>query len=174
MERYAKELLVIMLLLASPASAEMGFMVSPSVGSAGISNIDGYENSPFLRVDGGLYPIPQFGVNVFAVSYPGFKTSGAGTDVTIKINGYGVGLSGRWPAHPHMQPYARLEYMQWNAEASAFGQTFAKDNGGSAGLALGMEFPVKRFLGIKTELCGYNDVSGANIRQLLLAATFRF
>lgn len=166
-------LLSLLLLSATHAYAERSFVVSPSVGDASISNISGYNKSSFLRVDGSFYPLPQFGVNLFAVSYPGFKSSG-GTNVAIKLNGVGAGVTGRWPVHPHVQPYVRLDYMQWNAESTALGRTLAKDKGGSAGLAVGVQFPIRSIFGIKAEASGYNKVSGANIRQFSLGATFEF
>lgn len=175
MDRFIHKLLLSLLLSsATHAYAESSFVISPSVGSASITNIDGYKNSPFVRVDGSFHPLPQFGVNVFVAGYPGFDSSGNGNAVSIKINGYGVGVTGRWPAHPHMQPYVRLDYMQWNAEATGLGRTLAKEGGGSAGLAVGIQFPIKKFFGIKAEVSGYNNVTGADIRQFSLGPTFEF
>lgn len=175
MDRFVHNLLLTLLLSsATHVYAAGSFVISPSLGGASISNIDGYYNSPFLRVDGGFYPIPQFGVSVFVSGYSGFDSSGGGNNVTIKVNGYGAGVTGRWPVHPHMQPYVRLDYMQWNAEANGLGRTLAKENGGSTGLAVGVQFPIKKFFGIKAEVSGYRDVSGANIRQYSLGPTFEF
>src|SRR5512143_3080142 len=162
-----------LLLSATHAYAEKTFTVTPSVGSASIKNIDGYKNSPFVRVDGSFNPIPQFGINLFAASYSGFDSSG-GNDVAIKLNGYGAGVTGRWPVHPHVQPYVRLDYMRWNAEATGLGRTLAKDSGGSAGLAIGAQVPIKGIFGAKAEVSGYNNVSGANIRQFSLGMTVEF
>lgn len=167
-------LLSLLLLSATNASAEKSFVVSPSVGSTSISNIDGYKNSPFLRVDGSFYPLAQFGINVFVTSYPGFDNRGNGNDITIKLTGYGAGVTGRWPVHPHVQPYVRVDYMKWDAKATGLGRTLAKDKGGSAGLAVGMQFPIKKIFGIKAEVSGYNNVSGADIRQLSLGLTLEF
>jgi Outer membrane protein beta-barrel domain len=161
-------LLTLLLLSASHAYAEMSYIISPSVGSASIRNINGYDNSPYLRVDGSFHPIPEFGINLFAVSYSGFKTSGSGNGVDIKLNGYGAGVTGRWPVHPHVQPYVRLDYMLWNAEASGLGRTLGNDKGGSAGFAVGVQCPIRRIFGVKAEVSGYNNVSGANIRQFSL------
>jgi hypothetical protein len=163
-----------LLLSATHVYAESSFLVSPSVGGASISNINGYKTSPFLRVDGSFYPIPQFGVSVFAAGYPGFDSSGGGNAVSIRINGVGAGVTGKWPVHPHAQPYVRLDYMLWNAEATGLGRTLAKDKGGSAGLAVGMQFPIISIFGIKAEVSGYNNVSGADIRQFSVGATFEF
>lgn len=175
MDRPFGKLLLSLLLLSAPhAHADKSFIVSPSVGGASISNIDGYNNSPYLRIDGSFHPLPEFGVNVFVAGYGGFDTSGGGNDVTIRLNGYGAGMTGRWPVHPHVQPYVRLDYMLWNAEATGLGRTLAKDKGGSAGLAVGMQFPIRSIFGIKTELSGYNNVSGADIRQFSLGLTLEF
>jgi len=83
-------------------------------------------------------------------------------------------VTGRWPVHPHIQPYVRLDYLLWNVEATGLGRTLAKDSGGSAGFAVGVQFPIKSIYGIKAEVSGYNNVSGADIRQLSLGATFEF
>jgi hypothetical protein len=117
--------------------------------------------------------MPEVGVGVFVTSYPGFKSS-AGNEVTIKVKGYGVGVTGRWPVHPYAQPYVRLDYMRWDAEAEGLGRTLAKDSGGSAGLALGAQFPIAGFFGLKAEVSGYNNVSGADIRQFSVGAMFEF
>lgn len=175
MERFIRKLFLAMLLLpATHVHAESSFIVSPSVGGASISNIDGYDKSPFVRIDGSFHPLPQFGINVFVAHYPGFDASGGGNDVSIKLTGYGAGVTGRWPVHPHMQPYVRLDYMRWHAEATGIGRTLANDKGGSAGLAMGLQFPIRRIFGIKAELSGYNNVSGADIRQLSIGLTLEF
>lgn len=175
MERFIRKLFLAMLLLsATHVHAESSFIVSPSLGGASISNIDGYNNSPFLRVDGSFYPLPQLGVNVFVAHYPSFDSSGGASKVNIRVNGYGAGVTGRWPVHPHMQPFVRLDYMRWDAKATGIGRTLAKDKGGSAGFAVGMQFPIKRVFGIKAEVAGYNNVSGADIRQFSLGLVFEF
>lgn len=167
-------LLPVLLLAATPAVAERSYVVSPTLGYASISNIDGYKDAANIRIEGSFYPIPQFAANLFVVSYAGFESSGGGNVVTLDVNGYGAGVTGRWPVHPHVQPYARLDYMLWNVEATGLGRTLAKDQGGSAGFALGMQFPIKSFVGVKAELSGYNNVSGADIRQFSVGATFEF
>lgn len=164
----------LLLLSATHVNAESYFEVSPSVGGASIINIDGYKNASYLRVDGSFYPLAQLGVNVFVANYPGFVSSGSGNEVTVKIAGYGAGVTGRWPVHPHVQPYVRIDYMAWNAEATGLGRTLAKDKGGSAGLAVGMQFPITGMFGVKIEVSGYNNVSDADIRQLAAGATFEF
>jgi hypothetical protein len=167
-------LLSLLLLSATQAYANGTFAVSPSAGVASISNINGYGNSTYLRVDGGFYPLPEIGVNLFVVNYFGFKSNVGGSNVEIKVNGFGPGITGRWPVHPHVQPYARIDYMRWNAESKGFGRTLAKDKGGSTGLAVGVQFPIKSYYGVKAEVSGYNNVSGANIRQFAVGATFEF
>jgi hypothetical protein len=167
-------LLSVLLLAATQAYARGTFAVSPSVGVASISNINGYGNSSYLRVDGGFYPLPEIGVNLFAVNYFGFKSSVGGNDVEIKVTGFGPGVTGRWPVHPHVQPYVRVDYMRWNAKSTGFGRTLAEDKGGSAGLAVGVQFPIKSYYGVKTEVSGYNNVSGANIRQFAVGMAFEF
>ncbi len=163
----------LLLLVATPAFADKSFMVSPSVGNASINNISGYKNAYIARVDAAFFPIPEFGVGVFALASSEFRSSG-GQDVFVKVTGPGLGVTGRWPAHPHMQPYARADYLFWTAEANGLGRALGKESGGSAGLALGVQFPIKRFLGIKTEVSGYNKVSGAQIRQFSVGLTFEF
>lgn len=175
MDRFVHKLFFSLLLLwATHAHAENSFIVSPSVGNASIGNIGGYKNAPYLRVDGSYHPIPEFSVNLFVVGYSGFDSSGSGNDVTIKLNGYGAGVTGRWPVHPHVQPYVRLDYMLWDAEATGLGRTLSKDKGGSGGLAVGMQFPITHRLGVKAEVSGYNNVSGADIRQYSVGLTITF
>ena len=168
---YKLFLSLLLLLSANHVYAENSFVVSPSLGAASISNIDGYYSSPYLRIDGSYHPIPEFGINVFVGGYSGFDSNGNGTDVTIKVTGYGAGVTGKWPVDPHVQPYVRLEYMFWDAEAKGLDRTLAKDNGGSAGLAVGMLFPITHRLGVKAEVSGYNNVSGADIRQVSVGLT---
>lgn len=175
MNRFIHRLLLSLLLLpAAHVHAENSFVVSPSVGAASISNIDGYKTAAYLRVDGSFYLLPQLGVNVFVANYPGFDSSGSGNEVTIKMNGYGAGVLGKWPVHPHVQPYVRVDYMLWNAEATGLGRTLAKDRGGSAGFAVGMQFPIISLFGVRAEVAGYNNISGADIRQISVGATFEF
>lgn len=169
-----KLLLSLLLLTATHAYADSSFVVSPSVGSASVSNINGYKNSSYLRVDGSFHPLPEFGINLFVAGYSGFNSSGSGNSVAIKLNGYGAGVTGKWPVHPHAQPYVRIDHMRWNAEATGLGRTLAKDKGGSTGLAVGMQFPIKSIYGIKAEMSGYNNVSGADIRQFSLGLTIVF
>ncbi|MBI5891346.1 MAG: hypothetical protein HZB47_11825 [Nitrosomonadales bacterium] len=166
-------LLTLLLLSATHAYAEMSFAVSPSVGDASISNIGGYQNSNYARIDGSFYPLPELGINVFGASYTGFKSSG-GNEVSIKLTGYGTGVTGRWPVHPHVQPYVRVDYLLWKATSTGLGRTLGTDTGGSAGLAAGVQFPIKRFFGLKAEASAYNNVSGADIRQFSLGAVFEF
>ena len=156
------------------AHAATSFGVSPSIGIATIQNIDGYKDSGFLRLDGNYYPIKQLGLSVFGTQYQDFESSRNASNVDIELNGFGVGVTGRWPVHKHVQPYIRAEYFRWNAEASGLGRTLGKDNGGSAGLAIGMQFPIYRIFGIKAEASGYNNVSGADIRQLSVGVTLEF
>ena len=169
-----KLLFSLLLLSATQVYAESSFIISPSVGGASISNIDGYQNSPSLRLDASYHPLSGLGLNLFAARYSGFDSSGSGTNVAVKVTGYGAGMTGRWPVHPHMQPYARLDYMLWDAEASVVGRTLSKDKGGSTGYAVGVQFPIKRFFGIKAEVAGYNNVSGADIRQLSVGLAIEF
>lgn len=175
MDRFIHKLLLSLLLLsATHVYAESSFVVSPSVGSASVSNIAGYKNSPFLRVDGTFHPLPQFGVNVFVAGYPGFDSSSGAHDITIRVTGGGAGVIGRWPVHSHVQPYVRLDYMLWNVRSIALDRTLAKDTGGSAGFAAGVQFPIKKFFGIKAEASSYNNVSDADIRQFSVGLTFEF
>ncbi len=176
MDRFFCRLLfpLLLLLSATHVHAASSFVISPSVGSASISNISGYKSSTFLRLDGSFHPIPQLGVGVSLVGYPRFDSNGGGNNVSIKVTGYGAGVTGRWPVHPHVQPYVRVDHILWNAEVTGLGRTLAKDKGGSPGLAVGMQFPIKSIFGIKAEVSGYNNVSGADIRQFSLGATFEF
>jgi hypothetical protein len=174
MDRLLRSAVVSLLLLAATqAHADNAFMVSPSLGSASISNISGYNRAAFLRVDGAYRPIPAFGVGGFVVGYQDFKPS-SGTAVAIKLRGAGLSLTGRWPVGEHVQPYVRADYLFWQAEATGIGRTLAKDNGRSPGLALGAQFPIKRMFGVKAEVAGYNNVSGADIRQLSVGLTLDF
>ena len=175
MDRHLCSLLLSLLLLsATRAYADKSFVVSPSIGGASISNISGYNNAAFLRVDGSYFPVPEFGVGAFVAGYQDFKPSNSTNGAAIKVNGYGVGMTGRWPVSPHVQPYVRVDYMFWNAEAKGLGQTIAKQHGGSAGLALGVQVPVRRMIGVKAEISAYNKVSDANLRQFSIGWVFEF
>lgn len=175
MDCYLHRVLLLLLLLpAAPLHAEVTFAVSPSVGMASINNIDGYNDTNYLRIDGTFFPLPQLGISLFANHYEDFESTGAGHDVAIRLHGNGVGVMGRWPLHPHVQPYLRADYMLWRADAIALGRTVGKEDGGSAGLAVGVNFPIKSIFSIKSEVSGYNDVSGADLRQFSLGAMFEF
>jgi hypothetical protein len=176
MHRYIRTMLLpLLLLLTTQAYADRHFVVSPSVGNASISNIKGYSDANFIRLDGSYYPQPLIGLNVFATQYQDFNSNGNGNAVAIKVTGYGVGVVGKWPLDEHFQPYVRADYMLWNAEASALGRNpLASDKGGSLGLALGAQFPIKSRFGIKVEVSGYNKVSDANLRQFSLGLTVEF
>jgi hypothetical protein len=167
-------LLTLLLLSATHAYARGTFMVSPSVGGASISNINGYEDSTFGRVDAGYFLLPEIGVGLFGAGYSGFKSGGSGNTVEVKISGFGPAVTGRWPVHPHVQPFVRLDYMRWEAESTALGRSLGKDKGGSAGFAAGVHFPIYKFLGAKAEASAYNNVSGADIRQFSVGVVFEF
>ena len=96
------------------------------------------------------------------------------TAVAIKLRGAGLSVTGRWPVSVHVQPYVRADYLFWQAEATGLGRTLAKDNGRSPGLALGAQFPIKGMFGVKAEVAGYNNVSGADIRQFSVGLTLDF
>jgi hypothetical protein len=175
MERSIVRLLFSLLLLsATQAYARGTFVISPSVGSASISNISGYKESSVARLDAGYFPLPELGVGLFGIGYSDFKSNGSGNAVAIKLSGYGPSVTGRWPVHPNVQPYVRLDYLFWKAESTGLGRTLANDKGGSAGLAAGVHFPIKRFLGAKVEVSRYNNVSGADIQQFSIGAVFEF
>lgn len=174
MDRLLRSAVVSLSLLATTqACADNTFMVSPTLGSASISNISGYDRADFVRVDGAYRPIPEFGVGGFVVGYQDFKPS-SGTAVAIKLRGAGLSVTGRWPVSVHVQPYVRADYLFWQAEATGLGRTLAKDNGRSPGLALGAQFPIKGMFGVKAEVAGYNNVSGADIRQFSVGLTLDF
>ncbi len=174
MDRFIRSFACTLLLLpAAHAYAEFTFAVTPSVGMATITNIDGYKDAGFLRVDGSFYPLPQVAANVFITKFGDFETNG-GNDVSIGVDGGGVGAIGRWPLDPHFMPYLRGEYFLWNVKATGLNRTLAEDHGASIGLAIGAQFPIDRRFGIKTEFGGYNNVSGANLRQLSLGLVIEF
>lgn len=174
MDRFIASLAFTLLMLAAvPSYAQLGFEVAPSVGAATITNIDGYNDTTFIRVDGSFYPLPQLAANLFVIGYNDFETS-SGNAVAISLRGGGAGVIGKWPVNAHFMPYARAEYFHWNAEATALNRTVGKDKGNSFGLALGAEFPIKKIFGAKAEVSGYNDVSGANIRQISVGMTLSF
>jgi hypothetical protein len=175
MNRIISRLLFSLLLLsATQAYADGSFVISPSLGGAKISNISGYSNAAFMRVDGSFFPIPEFGVGAFVAGYQDFKPSNGNNGTAIKVNGYGVGITGRWPVSPHVQPYARIDYMRWDVEARGLGLSIAKQSGGSPGLALGVQFPIRRMIGVKAEVSAYNKVSDANLRQFSIGWLFEF
>lgn len=176
MHRQIRRLLLPLLLLsATHAYAERHFVVSPSVGSSSVSNIKGYKDAAFVRVDGSYFPVPVFGVNVFGAGYEDFKSSSSGQAISIKMSGYGVGVIGKWPLHERVHPYIRADYMRWKAEVSALGKNpLASDSGGSAGLALGAQFPIWNRIGVKAEFSGYNKISDANLRQFSVGVTVEF
>jgi len=169
-----RTLLMFLLFLPAAHARDMSFTVSPSTGMATISNMDGYDDAPFLRIYGGFHPLPQLGLYAFGVDYADFDSNRGSNNVTIKVNGFGVGVMGRWPAHRHVGPYIRADYFRWYAELEALGRTLAKDNGGSPGLAVGIQFPIWRMIGVNAEFAGYNDVSGADLRQASVGVKFEF
>jgi hypothetical protein len=163
-----------LLLSATHAYARGTFAISPSAGSASISNVSGYKESSFARVDAGYFPLPELGVGLFGITYSDFKSSGSGNAVAIKLSGYGPSVTGRWPVHPNVQPFVRLDYLVWRAESTGLGRSLANDKGGSAGFAAGVHFPIKGLFGAKVEMSRYNNVSGANIQQFSVGAVFEF
>ena len=94
--------------------------------------------------------------------------------MTLSLGGYGAGVIGRWPLHENVQPFARADYLFWEMKANSMGKVVGKDNGASLGLALGVEFPIKGFFGLKVEALRYNDISGADIDHVSFGATFEF
>jgi hypothetical protein len=175
MDRLVFKLLVSLLLsIATQAHADKSFMVSPSIGNASTSNIKGYDNVSMTRVDGSYFPVPELGVNLFVEKYSDFKPSGNGPAVAINVKGYGTGIIGRWPVHPNVQPYVRLDYMRWTVEAVGLGRVLGRDIGHSPGLALGVHFPITEKYGVKAEASGFNKVNSANIRKLMLGLTIAF
>ncbi len=146
---------LLLLLFATHAHAERTIAVAPSLGIAS-SNHEGAHKGSFVRVDGSYYPTPQFGISLFAAGYFG-------------LNGYGAGLTGRWPVQPHLQPYVRVDYMLWDATGGS-----RNESGGSAGLAVGAQFPIKGIFGVNAEVSDYNNVNGADLRQFSLGLLFQF
>ena len=145
----------LLLLSATSAHAERTFAVAPSVGVAS-SNVEGSNKGVFGRVDATYYPTPQFGIGLFSTGYYGFT-------------GYGAGLTGIWPVHPHVEPYVRVDYMVWNNVGLN-----RSGSGVSAGLALGVQFPIKGIFGVKAEVAGYNNVNGEDVTQFSLGLMFQF
>lgn len=175
MERYFRNLILALLVLpAAPLHAEFSFSISPSLGEASLSNIDGYDDATYLRIDGTFYPLPQLGVGVFSTFYDDFESSSGGNDIAIALDGIGVGLMGRWPLTPHVQPYLRGDYLKWNAKATGLGRTLARDDGVSLGAAVGVHFPLIKGFGLRAEHARYDDVSGADLRQTSLAWILEF
>lgn len=174
MYRFTLLLLSILLLSTMRAHAEGDFVISASLGNASIGNISGYDNSSHTRIDGSFFPRQEFGMNIFRTRYSGFDSSGGGNNVSIAVDGYGLGVTRRWLRHTRAQPYVRIEYMRWSAEANGLNRILAKDKGGSAGLATGVLLPVRGMFGITAELAGYNNVSDADIWQWSLGLAFTF
>ncbi|MDO8991108.1 MAG: outer membrane beta-barrel protein [Sideroxyarcus sp.] len=175
MQRFIGRLLLSLVLLsATHAYARGTVFVSPSVGTASISNIDGYKDAALLRVDAAYFLLPELGVGLFGMQYSDFESSGSGNAVSIKLSGFGPSVTGRWPVHPNVQPYVRLDYMRWEVESHGLGRLLASDTGGSAGLTAGVHFPIKRIFGAKVEVSRYNNVSGADIQQVSVGAVFEF
>lgn len=145
-----------------------------SIGKASINNIDGYQSANNLRIDAIFYPLDWLETNAFYTRYADFKPHTGSNGVAIQVSGFGAGVTGRWQMHPQMQPFVRIEYLRWDAEASALNRVLARDRGGSAGLALGAQFPMSNTYALKAEASGFNDVSGAHIRQFSLGMMFEF
>ena len=165
----------LMSLLCLPGLASaVSFGVSTAMGSASISNVDGYGSASYFRLDGRIHPIPPLAIHLFITEYEDFRHSGEEHRVAIGIRGQGVGVSGRWPLHRHVVPYARLDYLRWQAKARGLGRTLARDDGNSLGLTAGAHFPIRRHFGLYAELSGFNDVSGADLRQHSIGVMFSF
>lgn len=180
MDRSLKNLFFLLLLAGCQTATAASFMVSNSLGSASISNIDGYEDATYFRLDGSFFLFPQLGFNIFAVDYNDFDYNNSDFGVTptnrvsLALKGNGLGVTGRWPMHPHFQPYARAEYFNWDLEARSLNRTIGKDSGGSMGVAVGAQFPIRRFFGLKAEMLRYEDISGADINHMAIGLTFEF
>lgn len=172
MESLLRNLFITLLVFfSSSATAETSFMVSPSLGTG---NVSGYHNTGYIRIDGSFYPMPQLGFNLFYADYADFETKNGGTPASLSLNGYGVGVVGRWPLHLNIQPFIRGEYFSWDSEVNSLGGTVGADSDFSTGFALGVQFPIKNFFGLKVEVFRYSDVSGADIDQFSFGATFEF
>lgn len=175
MTSMSRGLLFILLLAASGTTmAEQSFMISPSFGKASVSNIDDYDDSTHIRIDGSYFIIPEFGINLFAANYSDFETSTDNGTAAISLETYGIGLIGRWQAHPHIQPYLRADFFHWDAELTAFGDTTGSERDYSSSVALGVLFPIASIFGLKLEGQRYDDISGADINQLSFGVTFEF
>lgn len=177
MERVSKALFFILVLLfGNPVLAEPSFMVSPALGVANIANNDAYESSTFLRVDGSYFFTPQFGLDLFLMGYSDFETKTTGHDIALELNGYGLGVIGRWPLHERVWPYLRAEVLSWRAKAMLINENrkVGSDDGNSLGLAVGVQFPISRLIGLKTEFVRHNDISGADINHFAFGMTFSF
>lgn len=171
----------LLLLCGSQAATAASFMVSNSAGSASVSNIDGYDRAVYLRLDGAFFMTPQLGVNIFIVDYDDFDYNEAdafytatGHSTSLVLKGVGFGIIGRLPLNAHFQPYARAEYFDWDLEARALDRTVGKDSGGTVGIAVGAQIPVRKFFGFRGEVLRYEDISGADIEQFGLGLTFEF
>ncbi|MFO7592849.1 MAG: outer membrane beta-barrel protein [Pseudomonadota bacterium] len=172
MTSMSRHLLFILLMATSGASvAEQSFMISPSFGMA---SVDDYDDTTHIRIDGSYFIMPEFGINAFVTNYSDFETSGDYGDAAIELDGYGIGLIGRWQAHPRFHPYLRVDYFYWDAELTALGRNIGSESDFSTGIALGAQLPIKGFFGLKLEAQRYYDVSGADIDQLNFGATFEF
>lgn len=165
---------IFLYLCVTNAHAESSFVVTPSIGTATVSNIDGYSSAFSTRFDALFFIIPQLGFNIFYNNYDDFKTTGSGTPVSLSLYRYGLGAIARWPINKHIEPFIRAEYFSWNSEAKSLGYTIGADKGNSSGVALGIHFPIKKFFGLKLELQRSNEVSGATIDQFSLGTAFEF
>ncbi len=182
MDRLLRAFFLLLLFAVSPVVTAASFMVSNSAGSASISNLDGYDNAMYLRLDVGYFPIPQIGFNIFINDYDDFQyneayslfSNTATNAVDLVLKGRGVGVTGRWPINTHFQPYLRAEYYDWDLEARSLNRTVGKDSGGNLGIVVGAQFPVRKFFGFKAEAIRYNDISGADIDHLALGLVFEF
>ena len=154
--------------------AESSFVFTPSVGTATVSNIDGYSSALSTRFDALFFIIPQLGFNIFYNNYEDFKTTGSGAPVSLSLYRYGLGAIARWPINKHIEPFIRAEYFSWNSKAKSLGNTIGTDEGNSSGIALGIHFPIKKFFGLKLELQRSNEISGATIDQVSFGTTFEF
>lgn len=176
MERLLHYLILPLLLLSSQAHAEgdqvnpeTAFTISPSFGTAVVSNIDGYEPSSYLRADASYWATQHFGFNMFAVSYSEFEMdSGPNANaVSVSLGGVGFGITGKLPLHQHFEPYLRVESFSWNVEAreTNLDMKIDEEHKRSLGFAVGARFPFRNILAFKVEALRYNDVSGADINQ---------
>lgn len=185
MDRLSRHILFSLLLLScGQAFAAPTFILSPSVGEASISDIDDYSSAAYLRIDATLFIKPQLGLNFFLTDSSDFRLNDADYryydssnlehPVSLYLKGRGIGVTGKWPLHPHVQPYVRADYFDWKLEARALNRTVGRDHGGSIGLAIGVQLPLYSRFGIKAEALRYFDISGTDIDQLALGWTFAY